>query len=516
MLYIRALPEDIQRWAMSDWTWSDVLAQYHALETGIGLSADTAYAHGTTGPMATSPPVLKDKLGHLFLQTSKKLGISQSDDFNAPGGREGAGIYQFNIRDGVRDSAAVTLLASSLLTMPVALRTQTMVEEMKLSVDEGDPTSWRVSELRGVDGSGHKWSLPISRGKKVVAAAGAINTPALLMRSRIGNANILNESDGLLPPLVPLPSVGQGLQDHPAVGLVFTVTPPLNADMVANYKYFSNWTTGHELDKRLSFGFPGFSTGAFLKSGLVDPDDPNADISTPDLQLTVFPIIIEPHIIKDVLDIEYDRVLVTVAVVSPKTRYQVKMTKDCEDCDQDGDDSGGGGYEHNKGEQRDGVCGLKGARCKGEQRGEKEARYSPEVVRGQLHPFDVQRLVKGARIVRAIFAEDPLNTYVTGEAVPGPSIQSDRDLAQWVTAAHTDNSHWCCSARMGMQPETSVVDGQLKVHGISNLYVADASLFPVIPNGNVHSTVIAIASLFGRRLANVIAEEMGSKTGHHF
>jgi len=224
MLYIRALPEDIQRWAMSDWTWSDVLAQYHALETGIGLSADTAYAHGTTGPMATSPPVLKDKLGHLFLQTSKKLGISQSDDFNAPGGREGAGIYQFNIRDGVRDSAAVTLLASSLLTMPVALRTQTMVEEMKLSVDEGDPTSWRVSELRGVDGSGHKWSLPISRGKKVVAAAGAINTPALLMRSRIGNANILNESDGLLPPLVPLPSVGQGLQDHPAVGLVFTVS----------------------------------------------------------------------------------------------------------------------------------------------------------------------------------------------------------------------------------------------------------------------------------------------------
>ena len=48
---------------------------------------------------------------------------------------------------------------------------------------------------------------------------------------------------------------------------------------------------------------------------------------------------------------------------------------------------------------------------------------------------------------------------------------------------------------------TSAVDGDLKVHGVDNLYVADASVFPSIPNGNVHSTVLAVASAFAKRLA---------------
>ena len=81
-------------------------------------------------------------------------------------------------------------------------------------------------------------------------------------------------------------------------------------------------------------------------------------------------------------------------------------------------------------------------------------------------------------------------------------MQSHDDVKKWVLEKHTSNSHWCCSAKMGNDRATSAVDGNLKVHGIENLYVADASVFPNIPNGNVHSTVLAVASAFAKRLAS--------------
>lgn len=119
-------------------------------------------------------------------------------------------------------------------------------------------------------------------------------------RSGIGNREDMQDA-GLGKPIVELPVVGRRIQDHPAVGLVFQVNPPLVADIVAEYKHFSNWTEGRKLERYpLSFGYPGFSTGAFLHSGLKDPDDSSSRQELPDLQLTVFPLMIEPHISKRV------------------------------------------------------------------------------------------------------------------------------------------------------------------------------------------------------------------------
>ena len=80
-------------------------------------------------------------------------------------------------------------------------------------------------------------------------------------------------------------------------------------------------------------------------------------------------------------------------------------------------------------------------------------------------------------------------------------------MDKWVRQNHTSNSHWCCSVRMGddaaaaageaaLEPET------LRLRGTTNVHVADASVFPHIPNGNVHSTVIATAAEFAGRLAD--------------
>ena len=82
-----------------------------------------------------------------------------------------------------------------------------------------------------------------------------------------------------------------------------------------------------------SFGYPGFSTGAFLHSGITDartqpPPDGEEQVLVPDLQLTVFPVIIEPHVMKRRLAINFDHVLVTIAMIDPKTDYHIQLEQE--------------------------------------------------------------------------------------------------------------------------------------------------------------------------------------------
>mmetsp|Transcript_1422 Transcript_1422/g.2813 ORF Transcript_1422/g.2813 Transcript_1422/m.2813 type:complete len:314 (-) Transcript_1422:880-1821(-) len=103
MLYVRALPENIESWNMSEWQWKDIYDQYLALEHFQG-SGETTKWHSMGGPMMTSAPIFKDLLGKKFLETTKNLGMPFSRDFNIPNERVGAGYYHFNIRHGVRAS----------------------------------------------------------------------------------------------------------------------------------------------------------------------------------------------------------------------------------------------------------------------------------------------------------------------------------------------------------------------------------------------------------------------------
>jgi choline dehydrogenase-like flavoprotein len=166
------------------------------------------------------------------------MGITQSGDFNSPGGREGAGLYDFNIRNGVRDGAAAALLMPTLAEFPrrLFLRTSIMVDKLAFVPDplKGSRSS-RVSELRGFDADGNPWALMVSKKTKVVLTAGAINTPTLLMKSGIGRSADL-DLGGLGEPLVESPQVGHNIQDHPAIGLVFSTEAVANADMEAAYR----------------------------------------------------------------------------------------------------------------------------------------------------------------------------------------------------------------------------------------------------------------------------------------
>lgn len=185
MLYVRAMPQNVESWNMTEFTWKDIFDQYIRLEDFEGSSKFSEF-HGVGGPMMTSSPLFEDLLGQKFLETTALLGMEQSGDFNEPKGRNGAGYYHFNIRHGVREGAAATLLTPTLTKHPsrIRLREFTTVDKLNFvdSLDEEGHSIKRVDSLQMTNAKGDVWNQPVSSETRVIITAGAVNTPALLMR----------------------------------------------------------------------------------------------------------------------------------------------------------------------------------------------------------------------------------------------------------------------------------------------------------------------------------------------
>jgi choline dehydrogenase-like flavoprotein len=149
--------------------------------------------------------------------------------------------------------------------------------------------------------------------------------------------------------------------------------------------------------------------------------------------------------------------------------------------------------------------------------------YSPPIIKlpgndtRYLSDLDVTRLVWGIQQARQILSSPPLSLNLTiDEVSPGPSLENNNTMLRtWVEETVYIYSHWVGTAQMGDSLSgndkedilNSVVDPNLRVRGTSNLFVADASVMPFIPNGNVHSTV----AMVGYRAADLIANATSQK-----
>jgi choline dehydrogenase len=106
-------------------------------------------------------------------------------------------------------------------------------------------------------------------------------------------------------------------------------------------------------------------------------------------------------------------------------------------------------------------------------------------------PGDMQILIEGIRLARRILASSPFEGYRGREYLPGEELESDEELARWVRGAAQTIYHPVGTCKMGNGPE-AVVDPRLRVHGLEQLRVADASIMPTITNGNTNAPSIMI------------------------
>lgn len=96
---------------MEGWSWEKALSLYMQMEDYYG---ESSIIHSTTGFVQVSPATFVDSVSKAFVDSCESVGIPITNDFNAPGGRYGAGFYNFNTRDGIRESVARTFLGPLL------------------------------------------------------------------------------------------------------------------------------------------------------------------------------------------------------------------------------------------------------------------------------------------------------------------------------------------------------------------------------------------------------------------
>jgi choline dehydrogenase len=113
---------------------------------------------------------------------------------------------------------------------------------------------------------------------------------------------------------------------------------------------------------------------------------------------------------------------------------------------------------------------------------------------------DVTEMLAAVKMLRRIAAQPPMAGLMAEELRPGPQVVSDEDLILDFRRRSGTVYHPSCTARMGPDAATSVVDASLRVHGVQGLRVIDASAFPTLPGGNTN----APAMLMGWKGAEAI------------
>jgi choline dehydrogenase len=202
-IHVRAVPEDFSGWGDGWWDWPDVLRCYCASERDLDFGADPV--HGDRGPVTVRRARRADytPLYASFDAACRSLGYAECDDLNHPGAA-GVGPLPRNFERGVRANAAFAYVFPALARPNLDVRGEIVVDRVLL----GHGAVRGVAGLEG--GQLSRWHAP-----QVVLCAGALMTPAVLLRSGIGPGADLAELGR--PAVVDLSGVGAALHDHPTV-----------------------------------------------------------------------------------------------------------------------------------------------------------------------------------------------------------------------------------------------------------------------------------------------------------
>jgi choline dehydrogenase len=433
LIYIRGQQSDFDDWAAqgnAGWSFEEVLPYFKKLEAHpLG---DTKY-HGAHGPIRITR--MKDQAHPLcaaFLDAADTLGYPRNDDFNGAT-IEGAGVYDINTRNGLRDSSSRAYLKPALRRSQLTFERECLVEKILFEGKRAKGVSFRSAGV----------ARECFASKEVILAAGAVGTPTLLQRSGIGDRKLL-ERHGIAV-CHHAPAVGQHLQDHLCVSYYYKANRrTLNDDYgrwlgkVKAALQFMLLRTG-PLSLSVNQG------GGFFRS--------SPDRTFPDLQLYFNPLSYE--IPNDAGQLPrpkpYSGFLLAVSPCRPSSRGSVEIAS--------------------------------------------SRALDPPLIRPNFlsTPEDVDAAIHGSVLIRKLVNAPALKTITVEETEPGGRVVSEADMLQYFREASGSIYHLCGSCAMGPSAATSVVSSRLKAHGLDGLRIADASVFPNITSGNTNAPTMMVA-----------------------
>jgi choline dehydrogenase len=294
------------------------------------------------------------------------------------------------------------------------------------------------SRAVGVEIAGRRGGRRVERANEVILCGGAFNSPQLLLLSGVGSGTELRKLG--IDVVHDLPGVGENMADHLEAFIMYGCKQPVS---VAPYLRRRAWPrVGAEwlLRRTGPAATNHFEAGGFVRT--------NGDVELPNMQMTMLPLGVRNDGTAAPTEHSYQ---INLAPQTPTSIGALKLRSS-------------------------------------------DPRVPPILRFNYLSTEEDRRdWVEGVRIAREIFDQPAFAPFNGGELSPGPRVDTDEQILDWVANDAETSYHPCGTCRMGLGPESVVDPSTMSVHGVDGLRVVDASVFPVIPNANLYAPVMMTA-----------------------
>ena len=385
--------------------------------------------HGQGGPLSVSDQRIKLDILDVFQNAASEVGIPKVDDFNK-GDNFGCGYFQVTERNGLRCSAAVGYLNPVKNNKNLKIETKCHVQKINFENNKA------VSVIYFKDNK----QITVKANKEILLSAGSIGSPQILQTSGIGDIDKLKSLG--IKVTKDLKGVGKNLQDHLMFRPVFKVKNIKTLNKKIN-SVFGKLLIGLEY---VFLRRGPMTMGASQLCGFAKSDETR---ETPNLQFHIQPISTDKLGGANLHD--FDAFTPTVANIRPTSRGEINIISS-------------------------------------------DSRDNPKIKMNYLSTDEDRKVAAdGIKLIRKIVMETKeFKKYEPEEYRPGAHIQEGEEIVKACSHYAQTIFHPVGTCKMGDDNE-AVVSDQLKVHGIQNLRVIDASIMPNITSGNTNAPTIMIA-----------------------
>ena len=441
LLYIRGQKEDYDHWRQlgnTGWSYDDILPYFRRAEDQERGGDEY---HGSGGPLSVSNMRVHRDVCHGLIAAAEEIGIPRNDDFNGAN-QEGAGYFQLTAKSGRRCSTAVAYLKPARRRANLTIETHALAGNLLFDADEERRVAGMAYSVKGLSREAR-----LRPGGEVILSAGAIGSPQILQFSGIGPGKLMQELG--LPLRHALDGVGENLQDHLQIRTVYEVNVPTLNDEINNFVRRMLIGMQYVFLRKGPMAMGASQVCIFCKT--------RPELETPDIQFHFQPLSADKP---GVAMHPFSGITLSVCQLRPESRGRIVIKSP-------------------------------------------DPKAYPAIHPNYLATtLDQETAIAGIRVARHLARSKSLSKYIVEEKVPGPQINTEKELLDAARNISQTIYHPTSTCKMGSDA-MAVVDKRLRVRGVKRLRVVDASIMPSIVSGNTNAPTIMI----GEKASDMILED---------